>query len=86
MPLKDKENYIALKSMNKEDISVSWKNTYDIFAFEHYWHPAFSNMYYENEFENIKCEDSVWEYSWEANINSVSGEKLHAVIFYQMLI
>ncbi|HDR6384194.1 TPA: ATP-binding protein, partial [Bacillus thuringiensis] len=75
LPLKDKENYIALKSMNKEDISVSWKNTYDIFAFEHYWHPAFSNMYYENEFENIKCEDSVWEYSWEANINSVSGEK-----------
>ncbi|MEC2677598.1 ATP-binding protein, partial [Bacillus cereus] len=74
LPLKDKENYIALKSMNKEDISVSWKNTYDIFAFEHYWHPAFSNMYYENEFENIKCEDSVWEYSWEANINSVSGE------------
>ncbi|MEB9608280.1 ATP-binding protein, partial [Bacillus cereus] len=54
LPLKDKENYIALKSMNKEDISVSWKNTYDIFAFEHYWHPAFSNMYYENEFENIK--------------------------------
>ncbi|KAA0776247.1 ATP-binding protein [Bacillus sp. AR2-1] len=75
LPLKEKENYIDFKSVKKGDLSVSWANTHTVFAFEHYWHPAFRDMFYENEFDNIKCEDSVWEYLWEKNINSISGER-----------
>lgn len=75
LPNMNKQNYITLKTEKKRDISVSWANTYSIFAFEHYWHPSFKDMFYENEFENIKCEDAIWEYLWETNINPVSGER-----------
>lgn len=74
LPLKDKENYIDLKSVKKGDSSVSWSNKYTVFAFEYYWHPAFLENFYEQEFENIKYEESVFEYLWESNIESNSGE------------
>ncbi|HDR3885064.1 TPA: ATP-binding protein [Bacillus cereus] len=74
LPLKDKENYIGLKSVKKGDLSVSWTNLYTVFAFEYCWHPAFLENSYEQEFENIKYEESVVEYLWESNIDSISGE------------
>ncbi|WP_034756591.1 NACHT domain-containing protein [Rossellomorea vietnamensis] len=75
IPDNENERYIALKSKNKGDLSVSWPNAYSVFAFEHYWHPSFSDMFYKNEFEGINCEDAVWEYLWETNINPDSGER-----------
>ncbi|MEK4170809.1 ATP-binding protein [Lysinibacillus sp. FSL L8-0312] len=75
VPINDKEKYIALKLQNKGDISVSWANTYSIFAFEYYWHPSFSDMFYKNEFEDVDCEDAIWEYLWETDINPDSGER-----------
>lgn len=74
LPLKEKENYINLKSVKKGNLSVSWPNTYNVFAFEYYWHPSFLDTFYEQEFENIKYEDSVFEYLWETNINPILGE------------
>ncbi|WP_408099273.1 NACHT domain-containing protein [Bacillus mycoides] len=74
LPLKDKEDYIGLKSVKKGDLSVSWTNLYAVFAFEYCWHPAFLENLYEQEFENIKYEESVFEYLWETNIDSISGE------------
>ncbi|WHX68767.1 ATP-binding protein [Peribacillus frigoritolerans] len=76
IPNNDKEKYIALKSQNKGDTSVSWANAYSVFAFEHYWHPSSSDMFYKNEFEDIDCEDAIWEYLWETNINPDSGERI----------
>ncbi|QNK88698.1 ATP-binding protein [Sporosarcina sp. resist] len=75
LPNMDKQKYISLKTEKKGDMSVSWANTYSIFAFEHYWHPSFKDMFYKNEFENIECEDAIWEYLWETNINPASGER-----------
>ncbi|WP_258523270.1 ATP-binding protein [Rossellomorea marisflavi] len=75
LPVTEKEKYIALKTEKKGDISVSWANAYSVFAFEHYWHPSFSDMFYKNEFENIESEDAVWEYLWETNINTITGER-----------
>ncbi|MCK2020535.1 ATP-binding protein [Peribacillus frigoritolerans] len=76
IPNNVKEKYIALKSQNKGDTSVSWANAYSVFAFEHYWHPSSSDMFYKNEFEDIDCEDAIWEYLWETNINPDSGERI----------
>ncbi len=75
IPDNDKGKYIALKSEKKGDTSVSWANTYSVFAFEHYWHPSFSDIFYKNEFEDIDCEDAIWEYLWETNISLDSGER-----------
>ncbi|EEL55333.1 hypothetical protein bcere0023_30580 [Bacillus cereus Rock4-2] len=74
LPLKDKEHYIDLKSVKKGDLSVSWTNIFTVFAFEYCWHPAFLENFYEQEFENIKYEESVFEYLWETNMNASSGE------------
>lgn len=71
----DKEKYIAVKSEKKGNLGVSWASAYSVFAFEHYWHPSFSDMFFENEFEDIDCEDAIWEYLWETNINPASGER-----------
>ncbi|MDQ0273805.1 hypothetical protein J2S17_005754 [Cytobacillus purgationiresistens] len=71
----DKEKYIALKLDKKGDTGVSWANAYSVFAFEHYWHPSFSEMFYKSEFEDIDCEDAIWEYLWETNINPASGDR-----------
>lgn len=75
LPNSDKQKYIDLKTKEKGDISVSWANAYSVFAFEHYWHPSFSDMFYKNEFVDIDCEDAIWEYLWESNINFNSGER-----------
>lgn len=72
---KDKEKYISNKLEKKENISVSWANTYSIFAFEYFWHPSFSDQFYKEEDEGIECEDAIWEYMWESNINYTSRER-----------
>jgi hypothetical protein len=71
----DKEKYITRKLEGKGDTGVSWANSHTLFAFEHYWHPAISDMFYKYGFEDIDCEDAVWEYLWETNINPDSGER-----------
>lgn len=75
LPDTEKQNFIALKIEKKGDISVQWPSTYTIFAFEYYWHPSFSDMFYKSEFENIEYEDSMWEYLWENNLDPASGER-----------
>ncbi|MBB6454875.1 ribosomal 50S subunit-associated protein YjgA (DUF615 family) [Salirhabdus euzebyi] len=75
LPNEDKEKYLSLKSEKKGDISVSWENADGVFAFEHFWHPSFLDTSYESEYEGIECEDAIWEYLWETNINPASGER-----------
>ncbi|PUB12505.1 ATP-binding protein [Paenisporosarcina sp. OV554] len=75
LPTIEKEKYIALKLEKKGDISVSWANAYSVYAFELYWHPSFLDMFYKNEFQDIECEEAIWEYLWETNINPISGER-----------
>ncbi|MCM3639330.1 ATP-binding protein [Sporosarcina luteola] len=72
---KDKEKYISSKLKNKKNISVSWANTYSIFAFEYFWHPSFSDLYYKEDNEGVECEDAIWEYRWESNINYTTSER-----------
>ncbi|WP_342534997.1 ATP-binding protein [Lysinibacillus sp. FSL K6-1151] len=70
----DKDKYISTR-LEKRNLGVSWPHSSGVYAFEHFWHPAFEANFYNENNEGIKFEDSIWEYLWESNTDINSLER-----------
>lgn len=57
---------------------VSWREPYQIYAFEHFWHPSyqdFVNEYDDDHYKQYYVQETVWSYLWENNYNYETDER-----------
>lgn len=71
----EKKNYISYQIDKQGNLGVPWPQAFGVYAFEHYWHPSFESLFYNEQPEEIQSEDAIWEYLWEHNIDYVTQER-----------
>ncbi|MED3981271.1 hypothetical protein [Priestia megaterium] len=72
----------AFKEMTLEKRSgngVNWREPYQIFAFEHFWHSSYEDFLneYDDDGEQKQgyAQEAVWSYLWENNYNYNTDER-----------
>lgn len=55
---------------------VEWRQSYELFAYEYFWHPSFEDINKEFNLENEETYkiDAIWSYLWERNFDYSTDE------------
>jgi len=73
------KNYIQNEIEKEGGNGVPWRQSYQSFAYEYFWHPSFvdTNKEFESESEETYAIDAVWDYTWESNLDYKTDERSH---------